>query len=227
MASKSRAAVGARTAGVLCVLACVGGVASGQSIYSADFEGGTAGPEWSLTALSQSPSGRNFLGRLGNDAAVLTLSNVPAQTVQLEFDLYIIGTWDGNDNPGPDRWMLDLVGGQTLLSTTFAVGDETSWRTQAYPNAEGAGANTNRSGATENNSLGYIVYGFQRDAVWHMTYQFENTDPTLAVRFSAAGLQQLEDESWGLDNVGLTLIPAPGAAGVLGLAGLAMFRRRR
>jgi hypothetical protein len=209
------------------LVALAGAASASEVVYQNDFEA-PVGSEWSASALDMTPSGRGYLGQFGNQDAVLTLTGLPESSqVRLEFDLYIIGTWDGNAAPGPDRWILDILGGGTLLNTTFAVGDENSTRMQAYPNSEDPSEHVNRTGAIENNTLGYFTYGFARDAVWHMDMTFAHDDPTLSLKFSAMGLQQLSDESWGLDNVIVTLVPAPGALALMGLGGLAIMRRRR
>ena len=80
------------------------------------------GPEWSSKAVATSPNGRHFLGEFGNQKVSLTLKGLPAHNiVTVQFDLYIIETWDGNNSSfGPDVWRLDVDGGPTLLHTTFS-----------------------------------------------------------------------------------------------------------
>lgn len=44
------------------------------------------------------------------------------------------------------------------------------------------------------------------DATYSLRFSFEHTDSTLELVFSGAGLQDLEDESWGLDNFRIVLM---------------------
>ena len=96
------------------------------AIYSNDFEG-TVGSEWSTNQVTTAPggTGTRFLGRFGNipciggvccpaSGSTLTLTNLPPhQGLTIEFDLYIICTWDGNapGGPEPDKFAF-LVDGQ-------------------------------------------------------------------------------------------------------------------
>jgi hypothetical protein len=182
-------------------------------VYFNNFEVG-AGNQWSIPRLSQTPSGRHFLGEFGSEGTVLSLSNLPRHSdVTVAFDLYIIRTWDGNqieytwpqgfNQPdevvGPDVWGL-RADGVSLLSTTFANWESLLFR-QAYPGSFPGGDYLARSGAAENNTLGYTAGGMPMDAVYHLTFTFPHSSNTLGVNFAALGLQALADESWGLDNV--------------------------
>ena len=172
-----------------------------SATYSEDFEG-TVGPEWSTTATDTTPSGRRFLGQFGNTTATLTRAALPLHTdITVTFDLYIIQSWDGNPaGVGPDEWDLTVSGGPTLLHTTFSKGQR-----QAFPDTFPGGDNPAFTGAAELNSLGYTFFG---DAVYSLSFTFPHTASSLALDFSASGLQSLSDESWGLDNVSLTILPA-------------------
>ena len=91
-------------------------------VYQSDFESPVAS-EWSNTSISVTPvGGRNFLGPLGAGTTTLTLNGLPDnQSVTVEFDLYVINTWDGNQlidplsepphTVGPDVWSVDVGGG--------------------------------------------------------------------------------------------------------------------
>ena len=109
--------------------------ASADYTYFNAFEGNPATwTEWQIVnpvspiVKATTPSGRNFLGRdpyygFGNETAVLTLPAVPAGSlVTVDFELFIILTWDGNNSgggAGPDFWKLSTGDGQVLLNTTF------------------------------------------------------------------------------------------------------------
>ena len=75
------------------------------------------------------------------------------------------------------------------------------------------------------NSLGYTFYG---DNVYHLSFTFPHSGD-LMVSFTASGLQSLNDESWGLDNVKVEtdVIPLPGTLLLFGSGLLGLFRVRR
>jgi hypothetical protein len=69
------------------------------------------------------------------------------------------------------------------------------------------------------------------DSVYNLSFMFAHNASDLVLNFSAAGLQGIADESWGLDNVQVEVsaVPVPAAvwlfgSGLLGLIGIA--RRR-
>ena len=69
---------------------------------------------------------------------------------------------------------------------------------QAYPDAYPDGDHPAQTGAAEINTLGYSFYG---DSVYQLSFTFPHSESSLVLEFSASGLQNVEDESWGLDNV--------------------------
>lgn len=83
-------------------MACAAPARSGP-VYRNDFDAGV-GLEWSNPSTAETPSGRGFLGRFGNDTVTLRLTDLPAHTeVTVAFDLYIIQSWDGSqEGVGPD-----------------------------------------------------------------------------------------------------------------------------
>lgn len=180
----------------------------GQVVYVNDFEG-ILGVEWSHTATDRTPTGKTFHGQFANETVRLTLSDLPPHTaVTVAFDLFIIRSWDGNSETwGPDVWDLSVDGGPTLFHTTFSYGGE-----QAYPDAYPGGAHPARTGAAETNTLGYsFVYAretLQADSVYHLQVTFPHDARSLVLNFSGSGLQHLADESWGLDNLMVSVTPA-------------------
>ena len=170
-----------------------------QAFFSNSFDG-EVGTEWSSQSTDMTPNGaRKFLGRFGNETINLSLTSLEAHTkVTVFFDLLIIQSWDGNDNTyGPDIWDLSVQDGPTLLHTTFS-----NIQRQAYPDTYPGGGHPARTGALESNSLGYSFYG---DSVYHLSFTFPHSANSLVLVFSASGLQGLGDESWGLDNVNVSL----------------------
>jgi len=199
-----------------------GKIFSQELFYSNNFEG-LVDTEWSNKRTDVTPvGGRRFLGQFGNGTVSLTLPNIPFhKQVRVSFDLFIIRSWDGNyqRDPrfpnlvvGPDVWSLSVAGGSQLVRTTFSNIDSNpplSYN-QAYPENYPDGNNPPRTGSTEINTLGYhFDYGGDKDAgdtVYRFESSFPHTTSSLKMQFNASGLQSLEDESWGLDNVKVELI---------------------
>lgn len=189
------------------------GSASAAMIYSNDFET-PVGAEWSSTDRTVTPvGGRTFLGEFGPQAVTLTLNGLPSHSnIEVAFDLFVIRTWDGNDilfGPGvygPDIFQVDVASGPTPLHATFAnpfnpvPGDQ-----QSYPDTFPGGSFPAGFGAEEVSSLGY-----GNDTVYHIELDFLHSGASLSVNFAGVGLQDMADESWGLDNVTVNAIPDGG-----------------
>jgi hypothetical protein len=190
---------------------------SAAQTYFNDFEGLsdplTELTEWSIpvTETTSTSTPRTFLGRFCNDTVSLTFPSISACEVMVSFDLFIIQSWDGHGDfdgaTGPDIWDLAVDNGPTLLTTTFATHDP---RKQAYPNwyiAQGADPLfPPHQGAEEINSLGFPDF-FGSGDVYSMSFQFSHLGGDLILYFSAFNLQDIEDESWGLDNVVVNRLP--------------------
>ena len=182
-----------------------------QLIYEEDFED-SVGPEWSIPITSVTPVGqRRFLGEFGSQTVSLNLSNLPSHSeINMSFDLFIIRSWDGNNTSnGPDIWELNIAEGLTLLTTSFSVGFEPIFHEdypQAYPDSFPGGSYIPGTGADEINSLGYVFDDFGiRDSVYRISHQFGHADASLIANFSARGLEGISNESWGIDNVRITI----------------------
>jgi len=228
-----------RTDGVgrgICAPALLGMIvtvsASADIVYENDFEG-LIGPEWSDTSTSTTPiCSRGFLGEFSSEDVRLTLTDLPAhELVTVSFELFVIRTWDGNGNgqmPGPDRWLFG-ADGETMVDTTFAVGPTDSVQRQYFPVMSEIEAQefAPRTGAIQNDSLGYTWNGENRDSVYTFNLEFAHNSEFLVLDFSAIGLQGINDESWGIDNVMVQAVPTPGGLALLGLGGAFAARRRR
>jgi PEP-CTERM motif-containing protein len=208
-----------------------GSAAMAAPIYFNDFQSGV-GSGWSNTTTSTTPAGcttcTTYLGQFGNQSVTLTLNGLPTNvTLTISFDEFIIRSWDGNGEMGfgPDTATFS-IGGATQLSTTFANG--LVGNTQNYPTA-GSPAQT---GAAQVNTLGYLFLGTPRDSVYALSFSWFNTSSTQTFTWGGSGLQELADESWGIDNVSVAQpgqIPEPGTALLLGSGVLAflLYRRRQ
>lgn len=197
-----------------CILAAGAALCTAQTVYYNDFESG-AGPEWSNTAVDVSPVGnRHFLGRFCNQSATLTLRDLPVHTqVTVSFDLYIIGSWDGNGDAccGPDVWHIGLYGYGALARTTFSNTGNSGNR-QSYPGHYPGDDYPAETGAVSTDTLGYPNEG---DAVYHMSVSFLHTGSSFSLSFDAANLEGVEWESWGLDNVRVQVAAYPTATPVV------------
>lgn len=244
-----KGSVGVFVSGMLVALVGLRADAAAQTIlYSNDFEGGV-GPEWSATPVEATPIGaRRFLGRFCNETVSLALSELPYHTeATVSFDLFMMNSWDGNETRmgwGPDRWGLTVSGGPTLLDTTFNNDHPNSGSYgQAFPDFYSYPDGPQYppfTGATEIRTLGYEHFtgpgqslGIM-DSVYHLTFTFPHAEDSLALDFSAWNLQNLPDESWGLDNVVVSTnaIPEPCIivlflTGAIGVLPYAVRRRKR
>jgi uncharacterized protein (TIGR03382 family) len=206
-------------------------------VYANDFQL-AAGSEWSQTTLQDTPTPysfgpRSFLGEFGNDTVSLNLSGLaPHTSLTLSFDLYLIRTWDGSSSGtafdyGNDSFKVAVGNGPVLLDKTFSNGNPAG---QSFGPAVN---NPQFTGAAETYSLGYVVPGSilaepqVMDSVYKLSYTFAHSADQLTLDFSGYGLQAMNDESWGLDNVAVSMVPEPGVAPMLTMGMLALVWRVR
>lgn len=179
--------------------------------YFNDFEM-SAGPEWSTQARQTTPTGaRTFLGRQGNGTMSLTLSDLPTHSqVSITFDLFVILSWDGNGpaGGGPDNWQIAITGeASPLLKTNFA---NYYGQAQAFPDAYGVGSHDGQTGADEVSTLGYNwTDGKPMNSVYYFrgprTFVVPHTASSITINFTSLQTEGIDNESFGLDNVGVTL----------------------
>jgi hypothetical protein len=176
-------------------------------LYFNDFQA-AIGAEWSFSTASTSPSGQRFLGELSNTNVTLSLDSLPPhQALVLEFDLYIIASWNGNGGPvgsgseDPDRIEFAVAGGAVLKRTTFSNKPRDA---QAYPGDFPGGSFPAGTGARFLNALGYPPGpDFFGDAVYRVRIPFNHTSSDIVLHFNANHTGQVE--RWGIDNVRLSL----------------------
>lgn len=208
-------------------------VDAGDVVYFSDFEG-LPGPEWShskvVQTLFEDQTVRTFLGEFGctdyqyvnprqsanclaADSVTLSLANLPEHTgLTITFDLHVLWSWDGNEGLwegdaeiAPDIFKAEVVGGPTLLNASFAV--HSSRLFQSYP-----AAFPSDGSSPPNNDQNAGAYEFLEGyfATYRLTFTFPHSGSGVAFRFTAPSLQELGDESWGLDNVEVRLTaPTP------------------
>ncbi|MAF12966.1 hypothetical protein CMK11_21150, partial [Candidatus Poribacteria bacterium] len=175
---------------------------------------------WSTSSVATAPGGEEFLGSdatygFGNETATLTLSSLPPHTEAfLQFDVYVIQAWEGHGaGGGPDLWTL-LADGSTALSATFSNANDAP---QSYPTDYDGGSPTDNGsgrGALAHNALGYLGHvdatlyptgSPWEDVTYRVSLALPHTADSLALDFTASGLEAAYDESWGLDNISVTV----------------------
>jgi hypothetical protein len=132
--------------------------------------------------------------------------------VTITFDLYIIGTWDGAGQQGfgGDRWQIEVSknGGarENVFHTSFS---NQATKPQNFPKQVDEGTNPNDRGALMTNALGYPKASGKfdvGDAIYRLTYTVANpgAGPLVFYFHTTTALQDLSDESWGIDNVSVS-----------------------
>lgn len=105
--------------------------------YLYDFQS-TAGVGWSSSNRATTPAGASryttYLGPFENGTIFLNLDNLPTHDqVEIEFDVYVIASWDGaRTDYGPDYWEWG-VDGAKQLRTTFSNAPDACGNWQFYP----------------------------------------------------------------------------------------------
>lgn len=190
-------------------------------VYRDGFESGP-GPKWQCTTRSETaPEGQKFLGQFSNETACLVLEGLPHHRwVQVAFDFYAIRSWNGNQaqttslspgiqpkepdaSVGPDQFKL-LVDGAPALHTTFANWFENQ---QSFPAGYLQGNYPAQTGTAAVNTLGYDYYGTLMDATYRIVVFAPHSADRLQLDFTGLGLQAIDNESWGVDNIEVTLDP--------------------
>ncbi len=161
--------------------------------YSEDFQSGVAGI-WSRSETFDAATTTTVLGRFGNESAVLTLANLPPhESVRVVWDGLIIDSWDGNSaGVGPDAHGVVLDGSATpAWEYTFSNYDRNN---QSYNLSEPE---------SWGNNLTWFGYP---DAIYRdLSLTAPHSAGTIAIGFRGRGLQDINDESWAIDNVRVLL----------------------
>lgn len=208
---------------MIAAMCAAAGAASAQQVFSSDFESGLPA-EFSGSGAVEGTQGYASYGFgsqfLRNDTlgspSILTLTNLPAHTsISIDLVLAAIDSWDStNGNPSPDFFNIS-VDDVSVFQATFA---------------NTSGSNSYGPLLVDNAGLGFSGYAddaadLSTEALLH---NIPHTASTVVIKFyaSGGGWQGGFDESWAIDNLSVTVVPAPGAA-AMGLLGLAAMRRRR
>lgn len=176
--------------------------------------------------------GGNFLRSMTGNVVTLSLSDLPTHTaISLDFLFAAIDSLDGTGTYPSGDFFNVVVDGTTIFNESFA--NAMASQIQSYnppPDVQLA----------RMIDLGFTgPGGFYTDSAYNLGADpiFSNiahTASTLTVQFfiQGVGIQDLNDESWAMDNlsVSVTAVPVPAAvwlfgAGLIGLVGVG--RRRR
>jgi hypothetical protein len=105
------------------------------------------------------------------------------------------GPESGEEGEGSEPDIFTFSADGTLLKkTTFG-----NRHPQAFPGDYPGASNPPKTGATASESL-----GFDEDTTFRLSLSFPHSGNTLAFTAAGIGLEDLNDESWGLDNVSVS-----------------------
>jgi hypothetical protein len=230
----------------LASIVCVANAHSSQIVFSSDFESGLPAGITPGTALITGVQGYAGLGPVGNqfggsflrsetaNAVTLNLNNLPTHSsVNIAFLFAAIDSLDGTGSfPAGDFFHLTLDG-VTIFRESFA--NATSGQIQSY----GGNVDLYPTGVllARRVDLGFSgPGGFYTDSAYNLGAdpQFSNiahTASTLTLQFiiDGDGVQSLDDESWAMDNLKVSVNPVPdeSSTAILLLSVSALFVWRR
>lgn len=196
---------------------------SNAGIINGDFESGPG--------IAPSTSSYSLDGTMFPPATYNVVSFDTIHPSWVDFNDHTIGTPNGHfmivngtDAGSGPAWK------QTVSVTPFTEYNLSAWFASLYP-ASVAGLSMRVFGAFErgNAPLASVDFVAPSDlAVWvEQTLSFNSTD-LLAVSVEIWDTNQaFSGNDYAIDDISLTQVPAPGAAAMLGLLGVAGVRRRR
>jgi len=190
-----------------------------KTIYKEDFEKSRIYAEWSTIITNpiwQNPiktditpkDNRGFLGQFGNQEIILTLTNkFDLCDFNIDFDLFVIRSWDGSDSTVGDIFAFNVNGTNTAYSFSNWGDSATTYGYQSYPETVNTGKKyPAQFGAIEKQSLGYIYEAtpIPEDAVYHLSLKKNDISRNIKIQFMGVlkdGTPTFENESWGIDNI--------------------------
>lgn len=155
--------------------------------YAADFESGSAGPEWTSSTTNTSAGTTRFAGPYAAQTLGLRLNTTPGQDYVLIFDAWLFNTWDGDNTQwGPDYFAVAIDGSPEFRATYAANGFAFPWNWPDRPEL----------------SRTDVYGGGGADAVFRsVVVPFTAENSVTFINFTGENLQGWADEGWGVDNV--------------------------
>jgi len=189
-----------------------------QLVFSSDFDGASVPTEISGPGILASVEGYDGLGPADNPysgqflrntatgdpatATTLTLTNLPPhQSISIRFLLAIIDSWEGNN----DRFTVALDG-EAIFSNTFR--NNNAGQGYPYPAGTLIFRAQEAAGSSGSNAFRESGYDMSREASLR---DIPHTASTATITFFASGnsWDGGDDESWAIDNLEVTVSPAP------------------
>ena len=119
---------------------------------------------------------------------------LPHDSIRVDFDLYLINSWDGNGIPtccGPDFITLQ-IDGSDMMHATFSNTNQL----QSYPDDYPIN-NPHQSGVDLTGSIGWSNF-----SMYNISRTIAHSNSNAVIDFiGGPGLQTLGDESWAFSNV--------------------------
>jgi hypothetical protein len=206
------------------------GVTGGLSGFTTTEAVPTGTPSYADTGLFSDNMLRNDSAADGTFTAektILTLNNLASHTmIDIDFALAIIDSWDSTDGGGgnsPDFFNV-TVDGKSIFQETYANASGTV----SYADPD--------STLVAQGDLGFISTNafFTNDRAYDSSidssFFVAHSGNTLTIEWfaSGSGWQGPADESWGMDNLTVTIVPIPATVWLFGSAlGLVGWLRRR
>lgn len=181
--------------------------------------------------------GGNFLRSATGNTVTLTLSDLPAHdTISLSFLFAAIDSLDGTGSfPAGDFFKI-VFDGNTLFSESFANADPGQIQSYVPPAGVELARHVDLGFSGPGGFYTDSAYNFGADPIFS---NFAHTASSATIEFFifGAGNQDLNDESWAMDNLNVsvttrvTTVPEPGSLallliGTFGMLGAASRRRR-
>lgn len=185
-----------------------------KAFYWCDFEGDDARDEWSRTdrhTVVVEGEERRILGQFSTGALSLGIGDLPEHKyVRLYFELYCLASWDGNRTDwGPDILQARIADGPRLLCATFS----NQSYAQSYPMPFRLGVTGGQTGAVSFTQQVALPHrSWDAHTIYPMCFVVPHSERDFGLCFAGTNLSGIEDEGWGIDNVGIQLLqerPAP------------------
>jgi virginiamycin B lyase len=175
--------------------------------YANDFSLGSDA-HWLPTQTYKTQSGLSYLGMFDGDVVTFNWNDLPPHdSVDICFDLYILGGWDGSASQepaafspasnfiGPDLWSFYLDERRMLVSSF----SNRAVLRQSFPDPYNEGNHPAQDavlGIGDFDDAPVVT-----DARYHLCQTLSHAEKSLTARFNGVNLNERLDEKWALDNV--------------------------